>query len=107
MDSLKDSFKDAVKEASAKKVVLELAAGYKNIKGKEVTIMQGSGLRMLKFKTSGLLRTTIEYEVVGSDWQESAKRSAGKATAGGYYRRRSYRWCRPGSWGGNRRTSEG
>jgi len=63
-------------------ITLELVAGYKDIKGKSITIAKGKDLHVLKFINSGLLGKTVEYEVAGIGWQESAKRSAGKAAAG-------------------------
>lgn len=80
--SFMDKVKEGLKESIAKKITLELAAGYKNIKGKEVDVLKGSSPHHLKFKTSGLMGTTVEYEIIGISWQESAKRSAGKAAAG-------------------------
>ena len=81
-DKLKESFKEAVKDATAKKITLDIAAGYKNIKGKEVTISKGNEPNTFKFVTPGLLGAKVEYEVVGVNWQESTSRSAGKAAAG-------------------------
>lgn len=84
----KDKFKEMVQEAKEqaakgpkKKITLELVAGYKTIKGKEVTLIQGDEPRKITF-TTGIFCVPVQYEVIGIDWQESAKRSAGKAAAG-------------------------
>ena len=70
----------------AKSIKLPLAAGYKKITGKEVTIEKGSGPRILKFKPPGLFASAVEYQVITIEWQEQATRSAGKAAAGAVVR---------------------
>ncbi|NIK67951.1 hypothetical protein [Paenibacillus sp. BK720] len=71
----KDDYKKKVNEGLMKTIKLDYIGGMPDVKGKEIVIAQHPDTKY----------TTVnkkEGQLLGIDWQESGKRSAGKAAAG-------------------------